>query len=100
MPSQTDRLYNLLKDGEPHNTLEIMDVVYGNDHLGLARVGARIFDTKRKYGVCIHSWPDRNKRSITWYQIIEPESKKTEAKKIVAKQNILSLSFLSTGHDV
>lgn len=74
--SQTQRLFNLLSDGMPHSTLEIMAKIYGNDHLGLARVGARIWDIKKKYNVVIDSWDDKNKRSIHWYQIIIPGQQK------------------------
>lgn len=70
MKSQTDKLYNLLKDGESHRTDEIMKKVYGNDHLGLARVGARIYDIKVKYGVRINGWKDENKPSLYWYQLV------------------------------
>jgi hypothetical protein len=67
--SQTDILYDLLKDNKPHSTIEIMSKVYGDDHLGLARVGARIWDCQRKYKVKIKGWHDHDKRSIYWYQI-------------------------------
>jgi len=36
--SQVDRLYNLLSDGLEHRTDEILKVVYGNEHKGLANV--------------------------------------------------------------
>lgn len=69
--SQTDLLYNLLKDGQPHRTDEIMTIVYGGDHLGLARVGARIYDVKKKYNVEIpDAWPDKEKPTLYWYQIV------------------------------
>jgi hypothetical protein len=67
--SQTDRLYSLLSDGEPHRTDEIMAIVYGADHLGLARVGARVYDVQQKYGVKINGWHDKNNPSLYWYQI-------------------------------
>ena len=46
MLSQSDRLYDLLSDGKEHSTIEIMKVIYGADHLGLSRIGARIDDIK------------------------------------------------------
>lgn len=67
--SQLDLLYDLLYDGLPHRTDEIMKVVYGSDHLGLARVGARIYDLKKRMNVIIKSWPDPEKKSLTWYQM-------------------------------
>ncbi len=45
--SQKARLYNLLVDGEWHATDEIQKVVYGKDHLGVARIAARIHDLKK-----------------------------------------------------
>ena len=49
--SQTDRLFDLLSDGRPHSTIEILQRVYGGSHLGIARISARIYDIKKKYGV-------------------------------------------------
>jgi hypothetical protein len=73
--SQTDKLYNLLKNGQPVRTDAIMEAVYGNGHLGLARVGARIWDLKKKYGVQIIGFKDKEKPTLYWYQIkrSEPE---------------------------
>lgn len=68
--SQTEILYNLLKDGQPHRTDEIQDKVYGGSHLGLARVGARIYDVKRKYGIEINGWHDEDNPRLYWYQMI------------------------------
>jgi len=67
--SQTQRLYNLLKDGEPHSTVEIMRKVYGKDHLGLARVGARIYDIKKRHEGNIASWRDLKRKTVHWYQM-------------------------------
>lgn len=72
-PSQADLLFNLLRDEQPHDTREIMAKVYGNDHLGLARVGARVWDVKNKpekYGdVEFKGWHDKENASIYWYQM-------------------------------
>lgn len=46
--SQTEKLYTLLLSGEWVTTVQIMELVYGGSHLGLARVGARIFDIKKR----------------------------------------------------
>ena len=67
--SQTELLYDLLKDGRPHRTDQIQNLVYGNAHLGLARVGARIWDIKRKYNIEIDSWHDKQNKTLWWYQI-------------------------------
>lgn len=71
--SQTDKLYQLLKDGQPHRTDEIQAVVYGSEHLGLARAGARVFDVKRKYNVEIKGWHDTDNPALYWYHIIAPK---------------------------
>lgn len=70
--SQTLKLLNLLQDGRPHRTDEIMAKVYGNDHLGLARVGARIWDLKKK-GNDIRGWKDENNHALYYYQLIIPQ---------------------------
>ncbi len=66
--SQTKKLYELLKDGLPHRTDEILEKVYGNNHLGLARVGSRIFDL-RSAGHDIIGKKDENTPSLYWYQL-------------------------------
>lgn len=73
--SQATRLYELLKDGRPVRTDEIMFRIYGNDHLGLARVGARIWDIKKKYGVEVKGWKDEENLSLYWYQLEPPQPK-------------------------
>ncbi|MFA6097578.1 MAG: hypothetical protein WC788_08215 [Candidatus Paceibacterota bacterium] len=70
--SQTQKVYELLKDGKAHRTDEIMALCYGSDHLGLARIGARIFDIKREYGVEIEGWKDETTPSLFWYQMKVP----------------------------
>jgi len=67
--SQVERLHDLMSDGEPHRTDEIMAKVYGSDHLGIARIGARIHDLKEKYDVSVSSWKDKRIRSLWWYQL-------------------------------
>jgi hypothetical protein len=68
-PSQTELLYKLLSDGQPHRTDQIQSSVYGGKHLGLARVGARVFDVKKKYQVQIEGWHDAENPSLFWYQM-------------------------------
>lgn len=73
--SQNKRLYELLSDGEAHSTTEIQEKVYGSDHLGLARVGARVNDLKNgKWSgktMCeIDGFDDENNQSVYWYQMI------------------------------
>ena len=68
MLSQVDRLKNLLLDGRPHRTDEILKIVYGSEHRGIARVGARIYDLKGK-GYDIKSWRDDKNPTLWWYQM-------------------------------
>ena len=70
--SQTQRLYNLLSDGQPHSVPEIMLKVYGIEHSGYCNVHGRITDIRKKYGVEVKNLPDINRRSITWYQMTIP----------------------------
>lgn len=66
--SHKAKLLELLSDKEPHSTPEILEKVYGNEHLGLARVGARIWDLKDE-GHKINGWNDPLKPTIHWYQL-------------------------------
>jgi len=66
--SQAESLCNLLKDGKPHRTDEILEVVYGGSHLGLARCGARIYDIKKR-GFDVIGWRDPVTPSLFWYQL-------------------------------
>jgi len=68
MKSQKEKLYELLKDGFPHRTDEIMEKVYGNDHCGLARVGARIWDLKNA-GHAIIGYKDADHPSLYFYRL-------------------------------
>ena len=58
--SQTQRLLELLSDGEPHRSDEILEKVYGGSHLGIARISARIYDLKQK-GYDIVGFKDKHK---------------------------------------
>ncbi|HBX15872.1 MAG: hypothetical protein UV20_C0009G0052 [Candidatus Magasanikbacteria bacterium GW2011_GWA2_42_32] len=66
--SQTQRLYELLSDGEPHRTDEIVNRIYGPG-LSLSRVGARIWDIKKRFDVEVEGWTDENNRTLYWYQM-------------------------------
>ena len=68
MTSQTEKLYDLMSDGEPHRTDEIVRKVYGFG-MSLARVGARIYDIKRKFNLNIIGWHDEKNHALYWYQI-------------------------------
>lgn len=66
--SQKEKILMLLSDENPHSTPEILKGVYGGEHNGIARIGARIFDLK-KDGHDISGWEDKIDRSIYWYQL-------------------------------
>jgi hypothetical protein len=72
--SEASRLLELLKDGRPHRTYQILEAVYGNTHTGIARIGARIWDIKSKLpeGQTIQSWKDPERPSLWWYQLVRP----------------------------
>lgn len=67
-PSQADRLLALLLDGEPHNTVEILEKVYGGEHLGIARIASRVNDLRHR-GHEIFSWRDRENSTVWVYQL-------------------------------
>lgn len=67
-PSQAERLLKFLSDGEPHSTVEILEQVYGGSHLGIARVGARIWDLKAR-GHDITGWKDPTNPAVYVYQM-------------------------------
>lgn len=86
--SQVSDMYALLSDYKPHSTKEILKEVYGNSHLGIARIGARIYDIKDKYRVQIKSWQDPLKHSIWWYQMQKknvPLNKKLSSRSSASK---------------
>jgi hypothetical protein len=75
--TQTERLYNLLKDGNPHRTDEILRVVYGSEHNGIARIGARVADLKAgkwpgQVKCNIEGYKDRENQALYFYKLIPP----------------------------
>ena len=46
--SQESKLLELLSDYQEHSTPEILEKVYGNDHLGVARISARVLSLNRQ----------------------------------------------------
>ena len=67
--SQTQKILTLLSDKRAHRTDEFLEKCYGNNHLGLARLGARIYDLKRK-GHLIVGWKDKDNPTLYWYQLL------------------------------
>jgi hypothetical protein len=70
--TQTDRLLELLKDYKPHRTDEILREVYGSEHMGIARIGARINDLKKR-GHNIFGYHDPTNRKLYVYKLVPPE---------------------------
>lgn len=66
--SQKDRLLAMLSDGQWHTTPEIMERVYGSDHLGLSRIPARANDLKND-GYQIESRHDT--KSVWSYRLVK-----------------------------
>ena len=77
-PTQTDRLYDLLSDGNAHSTTEILEKIYGLGHSGYANIHGRVTDIRKKYGVTIINFKDDKIKSITYYQLLPPEVPLTE----------------------
>jgi len=72
--SQTEQLYNLLRNGVPIRTDDILKFVYGSGHLGCARISARIKDVKSKYKVDLKGWHDQDKPNLYRYpQLLKDE---------------------------
>jgi hypothetical protein len=67
-PSQKSRIFDLLSDGQPHNTAEIMTRIYGVNHFGYCNVHGRITDIRQE-GHEVKSWMDKDNRSLCWYQM-------------------------------
>lgn len=69
--SQLDLLYTALYTGEPKRSDILLKEVYGSEHLGIARLAARVYDLKKRMNVKIKSWADPEKPSLTWYKLIK-----------------------------
>lgn len=68
--SQNQKLYNLLRDGLPHSTVEILHTVYNlPDEKGIARISARIWDVQKKFSCKIEGWHDKQHATLYWYQL-------------------------------
>lgn len=71
--SQVDRLLKLLGDKKPHRTDEIVAKVCGPG-LSLARVGARVYDLKKRLpaGQTIRGYRDLRQPTLYWYVLEAP----------------------------
>lgn len=68
--SQKDRLLRMLQDGQWHDTPSIQREVYGADHLGVARIGARA-DDLRNDGHTIES--KKVSKTIWAYRLVKKD---------------------------
>lgn len=70
-PSQVEKLESLMSDYQPHRTDEIVEKVYGPG-LSLARVGARIYDLRKRLpdSLTIRGWHDKDNPALFWYQVV------------------------------
>jgi len=66
--TQTERILEILLDGRPHSTFELVEKAYESHGPSLARLGARIWDLKQK-GYEIIGWRDPDNRKKYWYQL-------------------------------
>lgn len=67
--SQTDDLYEILKDGKPHASFDLVRAIYHQNSPTIARLSARIYDISKRYDVRIRSWRDKENETMWWYQI-------------------------------
>lgn len=87
--TQADRLLELLRDGRPHSTVEILRAVYNlPENKGIARIGARIHDLRRK-GHHIEGRPGKINKSVWWYRLTPKEEAQTitHLKRVPVKLN-------------
>src|SRR3990167_6967274 len=87
--SQTEKLLNLLSDGQEHRTDEILEKCYGADHLGIARIGARVDDLKRN-GCIIEGRRGPAHRTLYFYRLVKiaPEQKRSKLLTLEQKSEI------------
>lgn len=73
--SQASKLLALLSDHRWHSTIDIMERVYGGSHLGIARIGARVFDLRAR-GHEIEGKKHPENPAIYLYRLVpeEPET--------------------------
>lgn len=74
--SKTAAILEILSDGKPHSTFELVRRAYKQNYASCARVGAIIFELKTRYGkifVAAHSEKNPTKY---WYCIV-PDVRKT-----------------------
>lgn len=76
--SQLRRLKELLSDNKWHRTDEIARVVYATPEgaVTVSRIGARIFDLKKKFNAQVDSKPDHEQPSLWLYRMLPPNGQR------------------------
>jgi len=87
--SQCKRLFELLRDGLAHNTIEICSEVYGGERLLLARVGARVWDLRKKGYDIRGSWAGAGRERRYVYQYFPPRPQTEEEKKVEMDSHLI-----------
>jgi len=74
--TQVEKLERLMGDFQAHRTDEIVEKVYGPG-LSLARVGARIYDLRKRLPPTqtIRGWHDKGNPALYWYQVVPIEQR-------------------------
>ena len=82
--TQTDKLFEILKDGKAHRADELLREVYAiQEGPTVARLSARKLDVENKFGVEITSWSDPNNRKLWFYRLVKnPEGQSTKISSI------------------
>lgn len=89
--SQVVKIYKILSDGKPHRFDEIQQELFGGTKYGAFRLGARIFDIKKEYGVDIIGHKDKNNPALYWYQL----TTKQEQASMIDNTYKLSTQFIN-----
>ena len=73
--TQKERLKLVLDDGRPHRTDELLELVYGSAKLGIARLGARVYEVRQSLPrtQAVKAWKDKQNHALTWYQLVSVE---------------------------
>ncbi len=67
--SNVEAIFAILSDRRAHSSFEIVREVYKQNAPTIARLAARIYDIKKRFGVEVLSWKDHTNPKMTWYMI-------------------------------
>ena len=65
---QLQQILEILMDCEPHRFDEFQQKIFGGIKYGAFRLGARIYDLRKK-GYSINGWKDKTNPALYWYQM-------------------------------